>query len=308
MRAYKQKIINSNTYNNSLKKQGRLDFWIDKSIFSNWTYKGKKKRGGKLIYSDLVIEMTLILSYVYNLPLRQTEGFLNSILQIHHSKLKAPDYTTICRRKKYLDVSKKLSKWNTYENIVFAIDSSGLKCCGEKEWIQSQYRKARRRKFIKIHTGINVKTRHILFNKSTPSNTSDISILPEAIKTVNRKFHTLFADGGYDSKSSYQLNHPYTKVIIPPRKNAIQDNHTHQRNKSIRYINEHTKSRWKREFNYHQRALIENTFSRWKTIFGENLKSKNNQTQQIEVSLKSFILNKMTDLGMPQWRKIHLLF
>ena len=307
MRSYKQRITNSSTYNNSLKQRGRLDFWIDKSIFSNWTYKGKQAKGGKVIYSDVVIEMTLILSYIYSLPLRQTEGFTNSILQLNNLNLTAPDYTTVCRRKKVLDVSKKLKKWNRKENIVFAIDGSGLKCYGEKEWIQTQYRRARRRKFIKIHAGINIDTRHILFNKSTKSKVSDISVLSEAIENVDVKFDSLFADGGYDSKSSYNIAHPETKIIIPPRCNAVTDNNTHQRNQAIDYINKHSKSRWKREYNYHQRALVENLFSRWKTIFGENIKSKKGKSQQVEVTLKSFILNKMTDLGMPKWNRVYFL-
>lgn len=161
---------------------------MDKSIFSNWSYKGKRAKGGKIIYSDAVIEMFLILSYVYNLPLRQTEGFLSSLL--HKHKLTIPDYTTISRRKQKLDVKKKLKKWNGKENIVFAIDGSGLKCCGEKEWIQSHQRKARRRKFTKIHVGVNVDSRHILFNKSTQSNVSDISVLSEAIKNIDVKLDT----------------------------------------------------------------------------------------------------------------------
>ncbi|MFT6716626.1 MAG: hypothetical protein ACJA0Q_001270, partial [Saprospiraceae bacterium] len=139
MRAYKQKITNSSSYNNSLKQRRRLDFWIDKSIFSNWTYKGKQAKGGKVIYSDVAIELALVLSYIYNLPLRQTEGFLSSILQLNKLQLTIPDYTTLCRRKRTLDVRSKLKKWNRKDNIVFAIDGSGLKCQGEKEWIQSQY-------------------------------------------------------------------------------------------------------------------------------------------------------------------------
>jgi hypothetical protein len=75
MRAYKQKITNSGTYNNSLKQRGRLDFWINKSILSNWTYNGKQAKGGKVIYSNVAIEMALILSYIYSLSLRQAEGF-----------------------------------------------------------------------------------------------------------------------------------------------------------------------------------------------------------------------------------------
>ena len=162
MRSYKLQLTNSKEYNNSLKQRGRLDFWIDKSILTKWKYKGEQKRGGKIIYSDVLIEMILILSHVYSLPLRQTEGFVTSLLSINGSSLKAPDYTTLCRRRQVLDVSKKLKKWNNRDNIVFAIDGSGLKCCGEKEWMQSKHRATRRKKIIKIHTGINVKTREII--------------------------------------------------------------------------------------------------------------------------------------------------
>lgn len=71
------------------------------------------------------------------------------------------------------------------------------------------------------------------------------------------------------------------------------------------YIREHRKARWKREFNYHQRAPVENLFSRWKTIYGENIRSKSSKSQQTEVTLKSFILNKITNLGMPEWKRIY---
>ena len=191
MRAYKQKITNNSSYNNSLKQHGRLDFWIDKSIFSNWTYNGKQAKGGKVIYSDVAIVLALILSQVYSLPLRQTEGFMSSLLQLHNYQLTIPDYTTLYKRKKTLDVSNKLRKWNRKENLVFAIDASGLKCTGEKEWTQLQYRRTRRRKFIKIHAGINLNTRHILFNKSTTSIVSDISVLPEAIDNVGQNRYAI---------------------------------------------------------------------------------------------------------------------
>jgi hypothetical protein len=99
-------------------------------------------------------------------------------------------------------------------------------------------------------------------------------------------------------------NHSDTKVVIPPRRNAVADKKTHQRNKAIKYIGEHRKSKWKRELDYHQRALVENFFSRWKTIYGEKIRSKNSEPQQTEVTLKSFILNKITDIGMPEWKMI----
>lgn len=307
MRSYKLQLTNSKEYNNSLKQRGRLDFWIDKSILTKWKYTGKQKRGGKIIYSDILIEMILILSHVYNLPLRQTEGFVSSLLSRSGSSLKVPDYTTLCRRRQVLDVSDKLQKWNSRDNIVFAIDASGLKCCGEKEWMQSKHRVTRRRKFIKIHTGINVETREIIYNKSTSSKVSDISVFPAAIELVGAKVSKVLADGGYDSKRSYTHLPLQVEVLIPPRKHAVTDKVTHQRNKAVDYIDEHSRSRWKREVGYHERSIVENTFSRWKTIFGENIQSKNENSQQVEVAIKSEILNKMTNIGMPNWKRIYFL-
>jgi hypothetical protein len=54
MIAYKQKITNSFLYKNSLKQRGRLDFRIDKSI---WTYSGKQTKAGKILYSNVAIEL-----------------------------------------------------------------------------------------------------------------------------------------------------------------------------------------------------------------------------------------------------------
>ena len=307
MRGYKLQLINSNSYNNSLKQRGRIDFWLDDSRFSNWGYSEKHSRGGKILYSDAVIELMLILSYVYKLPLRQTEGFMMSLLSMYGQSLSVPDYTTVCQRRKSLDVSKKLKSWNRIENIVFAIDGSGLKCCGEKEWMRKKHKVTRRRKFTKFHVGINVSERHILFNKTSSSKVHDGSILPEAVEEVEESMKTLLADGAYDFKSSCRIVSSDVDAIIPPRSNAVKDHKTEQRNQAIEYIHQHGKATWKREVGNHQRSLVENTFSRWKTIFGDTINSKSNESQQVEVTLKSYILNKMTDLGMPQWKRIYLL-
>ena len=94
---------------------------------------------------------------------------------------------------------------------------------------------------------------------------------------------------------------------MPPRRNAFKDKETHQRNEALKLIGEHNRSRWKREFNYGQMPLVENLFSRWEIIDGENIPFKKFEAQQTEVTLKSFILNKMTDLGMPEWKRIYFL-
>ncbi len=250
MRSYKLQLINSSSYNKSLIQRGRIDFWFDKSIFINWYYRGTRLRGGKQVYSAAVIELILIISYVYYLPLRQAQGFMMSLLEEQNIALEVPDYTTLCRRRKTLNIKKKLTPWNRKESIVFSIDASGLKCSGEKEWMRKKHKATRVRKFIKIHTGINVTTRHIIFNTTTSSRRHDGTQLPYTIKQVGNKIKTVLADGGYDFKSSVRLTHPNVRMIIPPRSNAIVDDKTHQRNTAIKYIDQYGSAIWKRETGY----------------------------------------------------------
>jgi hypothetical protein len=50
--------------------------------------------GGQQRFPDLAIETALMLRLVLHLPLRQTEGFVRSILGVMRAGLDAPDHTT----------------------------------------------------------------------------------------------------------------------------------------------------------------------------------------------------------------------
>ncbi|NQV32862.1 MAG: transposase, partial [Phycisphaeraceae bacterium] len=45
------------------------------------------KRGGQPVYSDIAIETSLSLRMIFQLPLRQTEGFIGSLLRLMNSDL-----------------------------------------------------------------------------------------------------------------------------------------------------------------------------------------------------------------------------
>ncbi len=65
-----------------------------------WVPEQNGKRGRQRKYSDISIEAALSLRLVFHLALRQTEGFLGSILSLMNVDLSAPDHTTISRRNK----------------------------------------------------------------------------------------------------------------------------------------------------------------------------------------------------------------
>jgi len=59
---------------------------------------------GQRKFSNIATETTLVLGAVYKLPLRQTEGFVRSLLGPMGLDLPVPDHTTLARRRRTVEV------------------------------------------------------------------------------------------------------------------------------------------------------------------------------------------------------------
>ena len=126
----KYKISNSSEYDQSLKNRGSLTVWFSEEAIAEWNNAvlKQRKRGGQAVYSDLAIETCVMLGLVYKQRLRQTEGFVESIIKLLCLELKTPDYTTISRRTKKLKVSRRIRE-NSGSTTV-CVDSTGVKIYG----------------------------------------------------------------------------------------------------------------------------------------------------------------------------------
>ena len=74
----KYAVKNQAAYNEYLRFRGDVLIWFDPVMLPSWRAGGSHNRGGKPIYSDLVIELCLTIRVVFGLPLRQTQGFVRS--------------------------------------------------------------------------------------------------------------------------------------------------------------------------------------------------------------------------------------
>ncbi len=101
-RKYKTKyrVTNWREYERGLKSPGDITVWFSDEASDAWTPPKNSRRGGQPRYSNLAIVTALTLRMVFHLPLRQTEGFLDSLLRLMELDLKAPDHTTLSRRNK----------------------------------------------------------------------------------------------------------------------------------------------------------------------------------------------------------------
>ena len=120
-------------YNKSLVNRGSITIWFTEDALKKWhePYETQRKRGAQRTFSDYAMEACHTMRLMYKKPLRQTEGFVNSLLTLMGSKLKSPDYTTLSRRLQKLTIPQK--PIDSGENVVIIFDSTGLKVTGEKE-------------------------------------------------------------------------------------------------------------------------------------------------------------------------------
>ncbi len=96
------------------------------------------------------------------------------------------------------------------------------------------------------------------------------------------------------------------KTLIPPPATAVVSSETDPtlRDQTVAYIKTKGYLAWFTKNNFGRRLRVENTFYRLKTIFGRKLLSRTMRNQQNEANMICYLLNKMTDLGMPKTVKI----
>ena len=122
------KLRNWSEYNEALKRRGDITLWFSEEAIENWHPPHGGKRGGQLEYSDVAIETTLTIRLVFKSALRQTEGFVNSLIRIMDLDITAPTFSTLSRRGKDLDV--RPLKRESEGTLHVLVDSSGLKIHG----------------------------------------------------------------------------------------------------------------------------------------------------------------------------------
>ena len=118
-------------------------------------------------------------------------------------------------------------------------------------------------------------------------------------------------DGAFDRDDVYAAvaaRHPGAAVVVPPRSSAVPSEAAEaaptQRDLHIRGIAERGRMGWQRASGYNRRALVESDVSRWKRVIGGGLRSRTDGRQATEVAIAADVLNRMLDLGRPEYVRI----
>jgi hypothetical protein len=299
------RIRNWHDYNKALVKRGSLTLWFDEKSLKKWHESRSEGRGRPNKYADVAITCMLTIKAVFHLPLRATQGLVNSLIELLKLPIEAANYTTLCRRQRTLEVP--LARYTCHENMHAVFDATGLKVFGEGEWKVRQHGYSKRRTWRKLHLGIDEASGEIVARVLTTNDFCDGEILPDLLEQIGEKVAQVSGDGAYDSFDNHSLlSNNGIKITIPPQKNAKIKQHGNNkapplsRDEIIREIRKFGRVGWKVQNGYHRRSITETTMFRYKKIFVDELKAIIFDSQANEAFIKCNILNKMTSLGMPE--------
>src|SRR6056297_1065500 len=103
------------------------------------------------------------------------------------------------------------------------MDSTGIKAEGEGEWHARKHGGAKRRRWRKIHIGVDEQTLEIRAIEITGSNVGDAPMLPELLGQIadDVQIGSVTADSAYDTRRCHDaVADRGAHAVIPPRKNA----------------------------------------------------------------------------------------
>lgn len=284
----KHKLTNWSDYNAALRRRGDITIWLSEEVLVKWyeeeqIYDGT---GTPQRYTDFAIITCHEIRQVYRLPLRQCQGFIDSLFRILDIPLSCPDFSVLSKRLKKLNIkTPHYKKTDKPENGVhaIAIDSTGLKRFGRGEWHQEKYELSSKASWRKFHAAVN-QIHYIEGCILTDRFSHDDQHVEELLEQIIDPMDHFSADGTYDETPVYNaiIEHsPQANVVISPRENAIiSAKAAPLRNRNVREIKANGGMAWQKNREYGRRNLSELAMQRYQKILGEAMHARDFDRQK----------------------------
>src|SRR5581483_602825 len=252
-------MIDWPSYNELLVRRGQV--LLDFDVVDRWDYELSQMNQGKVgepyCYPESFIQLLGYMRAYFHLPYRQTQG----VVIAHARKLRnIPHFSTINKRlnKLQIDINE-----NVGNDIVIAVDSTGIKLANRGEWMHHKWHLGRKG-YLKIHIAVDIKKKRILSLEVTSEEVHDGNMLKNLVDNAseNNNLKGIVADGMYDSNNNFRyLSNRHIKPGIKTRSNSkVRSTNCHARNISVLRQQTNLK-RWKRSVSYGHRWIAETVFS-----------------------------------------------
>ena len=239
----------------------------------------------------------------FGMALRQTTGFVESLLELSGLDWTVPDFSTLSRRQKTLAVN--IPYRGSQGALHLLIDSTGIKVEGEGEWNARKHGGPKRRIWRKVHLGIDEKTLEIRAVEFTSSDIGDAPILPDLLGQIppDQEIGSVTADGAYDTRKCHDaIANRGAHAVIPPRKNAKfwkpDSAGAIARNEALRASKRLGRRIWRKWSGYHRRSRAETKMNCMK-LLGQRLMAREPDRPVAELQIRVAVMNGFTALGIP---------
>ena len=205
-------------------------------------------------------------------------GMTQSLLKLAGLDWPVPDYSTVSRRQKTLQVA--IGAVPTTTGLHLLVDSTGIKMLGEGEWKTKKHGADYRRQWRKVHLGIDATTLEIRAMEVTDNSVGDAPVLPGLLDQIpaDERIASVSDDGAYDTKDCHEaIALRAAHAVIPNRKNAkpwkTNRSGADARNEILRTTRKLGRAIWKRWSGYHRRSLVETKMRCFK-LLGERVMAR----------------------------------
>ena len=282
-------------YNEHLVQRGEILLAVES--LSGWQEELEEmnlgKNGRPFSYPHSLMLFLGTLRVVFSLPYRQLEGLARGLGKL--ISIPAPDYSTLSLRLPKLNLDPDLGYVpREGEEVVIAVDGTGIKVTNRGEWMRKK-----RKGYIKIHVGVDTRTKQVVSLEVSDERTDDGEKLVPLVRKARRKARVkkVLGDGGYDTHDNFKfLAASGIEAGIKVREDS-DPNCGGAREEVVRaYLKD--PPGWKERVGYGQRWMAETFFSGFKRLFGEVVSAKRFERMVKEIELKVWVYNLMLGLAV----------
>ena len=289
------KTTNWPSYNEALEHRGSLTIWFAPEM--RWDAAPTGKRGRRPIYSDAAVQTCLTMKVLFGMALRQTTGFVESLLKLVGLDWTVPDFSTLSGRQKTLVVN--IPSRDSRGPSHLLVDSTGIK----GECHARKHGGIKRRVRRKVHLGIDEQTLEVRAVEVTGNHIDDRPVLPDLLGQIppKQEIGSVTADGAYDTRKCHDaIADRGAHAVIPPRKNANPRKPTTAGtaapDEALRASKSLGRAIWRNWSGYHRRSRAETKMNCMK-LLGQRLMARDFDRQVAEVQIPIGIMNGYTALG-----------
>ena len=280
-------------YNEKLVQRGEI--LLDVESLKGWQEElfkmNKGKNGRPFKYPHRLIMFLGTLRVVFRIPYRQLEGFARKLGNL--ISIPSPDYSTLSLRIPALNLDKELGYVQRGEEVVIAVDATGIKVTNRGEWMRKK-----RKGYIKIHVAVDTKTKQVVSVEVSDERTNDGEKLLPLVMSSKRKAKVkrVLGDGGYDNHNNFNfLAEEGIEAGIKVRKDSNPNCGGAREEVVSAYLRD--PSSWKEKVGYGKRWMVETFFSSFKRLFGEVVHAKKFERMVKEIEQKVWVYNLMIGLA-----------